>query len=104
MDEPEINSKNLEKMPAISLSLTKLHESLQEMTQTLQLSGGGTAGQIRKDVQCGCILADSLWNLKELQRRQFSRTFTLQGHVDALPRDEDGSCYTFWNKCLLFPF
>ena len=90
MEEPEVNSKNLEKMPAISLSLTKLHEALHEMTQRLDLSGGGTSGQIRRDVQCGCILADSLWNLKEFQRRRFNRTFTLQGHVGALPQDEDG--------------
>ena len=89
VEEPEVDDKNLEKMPALSISLTVLHESLQEMTQALRLSGGGTSGQLRRDVQGGCILADQLWNLKGLQGRYFSRTFTLRGHIDASPDDED---------------
>jgi hypothetical protein len=88
-EEPEVNTKNLEKMPALSLSLDALHASLQEMTQKIDLGGGGAAGQIRKDVHSGCLLADRLWNLKDLQGRLFARTFTLRGHIDANPDDED---------------
>ena len=84
-----MNTKNLEKMPALSLSLDALHASLQEMTQKIDLGGGGAAGQIRKDVHSGCLLADRLWNLKDLQGRLFARTFTLRGHIDANPEDED---------------
>ena len=76
-------------MLALSISLTNLHESLQQMTKALNIVGGGATGQIRKDVQSGCILADRLWNLKDLQNRRFSRTFTLQGHINATPDDED---------------
>ena len=76
-------------MPALSMSLTTLHGSLQQMTQAQNIVGGGATGQIRKDVQSGCILADRLWNLEDLQKRHFSRTFTLQGHVNATPEDDD---------------
>ena len=89
VEEPEVEEKNIEKMPALSISLKTLHESLQEMTQALRLSGGGASGQIRKDVQDGCILADQLWNLKKLQERQFDKTFTLRGHIYAQPDDDD---------------
>ena len=87
--EPEVEDKHFEKMPALSISLKALHESLQEMTNTLRLSGGGASGQIRKDVQDGCILADQLWNLKKLKERQFAKTFTLQGHICAQQDDDD---------------
>ena len=43
-EEPEVDSKNIEKMPALSLSLGALHESLRQMTQALNLVGGGTTG------------------------------------------------------------
>jgi len=80
-EEPEVSSKNLEKMPALSLSLSALHESLQQMTGALNLGGGGATAQVRRDVQSGCNLADRLWNLQDLQKQKFGRTFTLQGHV-----------------------
>ena len=80
-EEPEVSNKNLEKMPALSLSLSALHESLQQMTRALNLVGGGATGQVRRDVQSGCNLADRLWNLQDLQKQKFGRTFTLQGHV-----------------------
>ena len=89
VEEPEVDSKILEKMPALSMSLTALHESLQEMTQAIRLTGGGATGQIRKDVQGGCILADQLWSLRKLQGHKFGKTFTLRGHIDASPDDED---------------
>ena len=76
-EEPEVDSKNIEKMPALSLSLGALHESLRQMTQALNLVGGGTTGQIRRDVQSGCILAARLWNLQDLQSKRYSRTFKL---------------------------
>ena len=76
-------------MPALSISLAVLHASLQQMTQALHLGGSGALTQIRKDVQGGCILADRLWNLKDLQKRHFSRSFTLRGHIDAISEDED---------------
>jgi len=88
-EEPEVDDKNLEKMPALSMSLTIMHGSLQQMTQAQNIVGGGATGQIRKDVQSGCILADRLWTLEDLQKRHFSRTFTLQGHVNATPEDDD---------------
>ena len=78
-------------MPALNISLSSLHGSLQQMTKALDLVGGGAAGQIRKDVQSGCILADRLWNLQDLQKRHFSRSFTLQGHIPAAPEDEDAA-------------
>ena len=74
-------------MPALSISLSALHESLHEMTQSLRVEGGGATGQIRRDVQSGCILADQLWNLKTLQKRQFCSKFTLNGHVYAAADD-----------------
>ena len=88
-EEPEVNAKNIEKMPALSMSLAALHESLQFMTKALDVVGGGATGQIRRDVQSGCVLANRLWNLSDLQKKQFSRTFMLQGHLDQLPEDEE---------------
>ena len=89
MEEPEVDSKKLEKMPALSISLPTLHNCLQEMSQAVRLGETGAMTQIRKDVQGGCILADQLWNLKDLQKRQFERNFILRGHVDASPDDEE---------------
>ena len=88
-EEPEIDSKNLEKMFALGISLNTLHESLLQMTKARDIVGGGATGQIRKDAQVGCIQADRCWNLQDLQKRHFSRTFTLQGRIDATPEDED---------------
>ena len=65
-EEPEVSNKNLEKMPALSLSLSALHESLQQMTRALNLVGGGATGQVRRDVQSGCNLADRLSNMGAL--------------------------------------
>ena len=76
-------------MPALSISLSVLHDSLREMTQTLRVEGGGATGQIRRDVQGGCILADQLWNLKKLQGTRFDKNFNLQGHIAASPDDEN---------------
>ena len=42
-------------------------------------------------MQSGCILADRLWNLQDLQKRHFSRTFTLQGHIPETPEGEDAA-------------
>ena len=53
--------------------------------------GGGAAGQIRRDVQSGCHLADSLWNLSKLQAKRFSSTYTLQGHLEAQSDDEEAA-------------
>ena len=88
VEEPEVDSKNLEKMPALSLSLKGLHESLQEMTQELRLRGSDASGQIRRDVQDGCLLANQLWNLKKLQEQRFDKTFTLRGHIHEEPDDD----------------
>ena len=77
-EEPDLDSKNIEKMPALSLSLGALHESLRQMTQALNLVGGGTTGQIRRDVQSGCILAG-----------RNNSTFRLRGHIEPPPEDED---------------
>jgi len=81
-----VDAKTLEKMPALSMSLNVLHASLQQMTD---LNSSGALTQIRKDVLGGCILADRLWNLKDLQQRSFGKHFTLRGHVDATADDED---------------
>ena len=89
VEEPEVDSKKLEKMPALSISLPTLHNCLQEMSQAVRLGETGAMTQIRKDVQGGCILADQLWNLKDLQKRHFERNFILRGHVDASPDDEE---------------
>ena len=78
-------------MPAVSMSLANLHAALQQMTKALNLVGGGATGQVRRDVQGGCILADRLWNLQDLQKRRFNRDFTLQGHIPAPPEDEDAA-------------
>jgi len=86
LEEPEVDTKTLEKMPALSMSLNVLHASLQQMTD---LSSSGGLTQIRKDVLGGCILADRLWNLKDLQQRRFGKHFTLRGHVDVTSDDED---------------
>ena len=85
--EPEVDNKNIEKMPALSLSLSALHDSLRPMTQALNTVGGGATGQIRKDVQSGCILAGRLWNLQDLQSKRYSRTFKLQGHIELSAED-----------------
>ena len=90
-EEPEVESKNLEKMPALSMSLSVLHGALEQMTQKLNLVGGGATGQIRRDVSSGCILADRLWNLKDLQKKQFGKSFTLQGHIPETQDDEDAA-------------
>ena len=58
------------------------------MKKSLQLIGGGATGQIRRDVQSGCILDDRLWNLQDLQKKHFSKTFQLQEHIDEIPEDE----------------
>ena len=86
-------------MFAPNLSLSALHDSLRQMTQALNLVGGGTTGQIRRDVQSGCILAGRLWNLQHLQSKRYSRTFKLQGHVEPIAdrkdaMDEDGKAAT----------
>ena len=88
-EEPEVDSKNIEKMPALSSSLCALHESLRQMTQALNLVGGGTTGQIRRDVQSGCILAGRLWNVQDLQSKRNNSTFRLRGHIEPPPEDED---------------
>ena len=88
-EEPEVDSKNIEKMLALSLSLAALHESLRQMTQALNLVGGGTTGQIRRDVQSGCILAGRLWNVEDLQSKRNNSTFRLRGHIEPPPEDED---------------
>jgi hypothetical protein len=75
-------------MPALSMSLNTLHAALQQMTKSLLPGGGGATGQIRRDVQSGCILADRLWNLQDLQKKRFSQTFQLRGHIDEIPEDE----------------
>ena len=88
VEEAEPDTKTMDKLPALSMSLPALHETLQKMTSSL--AGGGLAHS-RPDVQSGCTLADRLWNLQELQQQQkrFKRDFTLRGHIDAIPDDED---------------
>ena len=75
--EPEVDSKSLEKMPALSISLSDLHGSLRQMTKALGLDGAGAAGQIRKDIQSGCILR---LRLKRSHHRVWDASYRQRGH------------------------
>ena len=76
---------------AIDIDERAAHSDLRACLRDCQLQGVlfmfKSALDTRIPNMGGCILADQLWNLKTLQKRQFCSKCTLKGHVDAATDD-----------------